>query len=513
MKVWKIGLSLVAVVLIALVVRLPIATTPGFFIGGSASSAPASYPGACTAPSEQTDGLDFPADSSYLRFNKAGNEAYNTINGERMKRLVKEQTEIAQRYRQAGNQYWGRIIGTESDHETADWMMDQLRRSGVENVRLDPIPLPPQWLPQSWQVSVEMNGKTTELTSAWPAYGSVGTTSSGEKLELIDVGLGLATDFQGRDVRGKAVVVHSIPMSSTIRNSARTNGALQRADKLGAAAIFIVLELPGNLQTAFYDVGTSVPTFSLGSSDGAMLQAMLTDAAPGESVEINLQHEVNYLEGLNTSSVRGEIPAVSPNAEKIIIVAHRDGYFEGASDNAAGVATALELMHHFAQVSKAERKRTIEIIGTSGHHNLARTGHNWLYENRDSILDNAALLINAEHTGYALVDRWGDELCSTNSIGPFFWQVNGSDRLRHLALQSFADFGIPRWTEPGGPAGEIRTIVDLVPSVVLMQAGVLLHTNIETAEAIPAASLAATTRAYAKIIDQANSMSVSELGR
>ena len=80
-------------------------------------------------------------------------------------------------------------------------------------------------------------------------------------------------------------------------------------------------------------------------------------------------------------------------------------------------------------------------------------------------------------------------------------------------MQSFADFGIPRWTEPGGPAGEIRTIVDLVPSVVLMQAGVLLHTNIETAEAIPAASLAATTRAYAKIIDQANSMSVSELGR
>ena len=43
MKIWKIGLSLVAVVLIALVVRLPIATMPGFFIGGSASSAPASW--------------------------------------------------------------------------------------------------------------------------------------------------------------------------------------------------------------------------------------------------------------------------------------------------------------------------------------------------------------------------------------------------------------------------------------------------------------------------------------
>ena len=43
MKVWKIGVILVAAVLFALVVRMPIATTPGFFIGGSASSAPVTW--------------------------------------------------------------------------------------------------------------------------------------------------------------------------------------------------------------------------------------------------------------------------------------------------------------------------------------------------------------------------------------------------------------------------------------------------------------------------------------
>ena len=78
-------------------------------------------------------------------------------------------------------------------------------------------------------------------------------------------------------------------------------------------------------------------------------------------------------------------------------------------------------------------------------------------------------------------------------------------------MQAFDDFGIPRWAENGGPVGEIRTIADLVPSIVLMHAGILLHTNIETTEAIPTASLAATTRAYAKIIEQVNSMSYSEL--
>jgi len=470
-----------------------------------------SMPSACIAPSEQTDGLEFTADSSYLQLSSAGVNAYESIDGERMKRLVEEQAGIARRYREAGNQYWGRIIGTSADHETANWMMDQLRQSGAENVRLDSIPLPTQWLPQSWQVTVEADGKDVGLASAWPAYGSVGTSPAGVKLELIDVGLGMATDFQGRDVRGKAVVLHSIATSSTVFNTVRRIGALERAEQLGAAAIFIMLELPGNLQTAFYDVGTSVPTFSIGSEDGALLQRLLTDAAMTEAVEIKVQMEVDYVEGLRTSSVYGEVPAASPDAEKIVIVAHRDAYFEGAADNASGVATALELARYFAGIPKADRKRTVEIIGTPGHHNIARTGFNWLYENRGSILDKTVLLINAEHTAHSLVDRFGDDLCTTNATGPFSWQINGSNRLAELALQAFDEFGIPRWAETGGPVGEIRTIADLVPSIVLMHAGVLVHTNIETTEAIPAVSLAATTRAYAKIIERLNTMSFSEL--
>lgn len=465
----------------------------------------------CTAPSGESGGLQFPADQSYLRAAIPGNEGYDSIDGMRMKQLVEQQTAIARRYRDAGNQFWGRIIGTSADRETANWMMDQLRQSGVENVRLDSIPLPTQWLPQSWQLTVELDGKATELTSAWPASGSVGTSSAGAKLELIDVGLGMATDFQGRDVSGKAVILHSIATSSTVFNSVRRTGALQRAEQLGAAAIFLVLELPGNLQTAFYDVGIPVPTFSIGSEDGAILQRLLTEAAMTEPVEIDVQFDVDYVDGLSTSSVRGEVLAAAPDAEKIIIVAHRDAYFEGAADNASGVATALELMRYFAQIPKADRKRTVEIIGTPGHHNGARTGFNWLYENRESILDQAVLLINAEHTAHALIDRFGDELCTTNAIGPFSWQINGSNKLAEITLQTFDEFGIPRWAETGGPVGEIRTIAELVPSIVLMHAGVLLHTNIETTEAIPAASLAATTRAYAKIIEQVNSLDASRL--
>jgi len=462
----------------------------------------------CTAPTAESGGLSFPEDQSFLNAAVPGKEAYDSIDGMRMKRLVEEQIAIARRYRDAGNQYWGRIIGTASDHETADWMASQLRDAGAENVRHDRIELPPQWLPDTWEISATHDGQEIALASAWPTYGSVGTTSDGLELELVDVGLGNATDFQDRDVNGKAVIVHSIPALGAIRNSAAMSGAIQRADEKGAAAILVVLELPGNLQMSLYEANTTVPTLALGSQDGAALQQMLSSEDP---VILNLRLEVEAHEGLFTSSVRGEVPAASADAEKVIIVAHRDGFFEGGSDNASGVATAIELIRYFSRVPIDQRERTIEVIGTPGHHNLASTGHNWLKENQEQLLQNAALLINAEHTAHALVDRWGNELCTTNAIGPFSWHVHGSTELQRLAIQAFDDFGIPRWSGAGGPGGEIRFISNAVPSIVLMHAGVLLHSNIETAKAIPAVSLAATTRAFAWIIDEANKLEISRL--
>ena len=62
-----------------------------------------------------------------------------------------------------------------------------------------------------------------------------------------------------------------------------------------------------------------------------------------------------------------------------------------------------------------------------------------------------------------------------------------------------------------GLGGEVSRIASLVPTINLMHAGVLLHSNAETAEAIPAAGLAATARAFAKIIDEANRLEYSAL--
>ena len=469
-------------------------------------------PRPAAAQSVQSSGSDFPSDESYLRLLAPGNEAYRTLDGGRMKRLVAEQTAIARRYRDAGHQYWGRIIGTEADHETAAWMAERLRQAGAD-VRLERLDLPPQWVPRSWEASVSGSGEVATLASATPTYASPGTPSDGMEVELIDVGLGMETDFRGRDLRGKAVIIHAIPRPGIISllRSAALRGAIGRSGDHGAAAILIVIELPGNIQTLLYSVNSSVPTLALGSDDGATLQRMLAETDARQPPRLRLRLEVQEVEGLTTSVVTGVVPAATEDAERVVIVAHRDAFFEGASDNAAGVATAVELARYFSQVPRSQRRRAVEIIGTPGHHNRARTGQAWLEENRETVLRRAALLFNAEHSAHALVDHWGAALHATNVLGPFQWSVNGSGELLEIANRSFDAFGIPRWAQMRGLGGEISRIETLVPSVNLMHAGVLLHSNAETAETIPAAGLAATARAYARIIDEANRLSLSAL--
>lgn len=222
--------------------------------------------------------------------------------------------------------------------------------------------------------------------------------------------------------------------------------------------------------------------------------------------------DVDEVEGLRTAHVYDEVSASTPRgAEKILIVAHRDAFFEGASDNASGVATAIELAQYFSSVPQAQRRRTVQIIGSPGHHNLASTGSRWLLENRETVLRDVALLINAEHTSHALVDYFGNVLYPTNALGTFTWTVNGSRELSDIANRTFDEFGIPRRDQMGGPTGEIGRVRNFVPSVALMHAEVLLHSNAETEESIPASGLAATARAYAKIIERVNELDLSEL--
>jgi hypothetical protein len=225
-------------------------------LGRQAGAAP--VPGAVTPRAEL-----YTLEDSFLRWPlPPGQDRYAAIDGQRMHRDVVAQAAISRRYRDQGHpKFWGRITGTSSDAESAEWLAGRFKAAGLTDVRIQPLDLEPQWMPQAWDVVVTGGGTTVRVETAQPHYGANALPGGGVEIEAVYAGLGSEADFAGKDVRGKAVFVFN-------QTGLRNENALRRADGKGAAAIFEVDMLPGNMRYQAYPSGTKAPAFEVGSDDG-----------------------------------------------------------------------------------------------------------------------------------------------------------------------------------------------------------------------------------------------------
>src|SRR5690242_20678387 len=134
-----------------------------------------------------------------------GEESYAAINSKHIHSYVVEQAAVSRRYRDQGHpKFWGRIIGTSGDAESAEWLAAKFKAIGMADVHIQPFDLAPQWMPESWEVSISSGDKILHLDSAQPDYGSASTSPEGLDVEAVYAGLGSEADFAGKDVHGKA---------------------------------------------------------------------------------------------------------------------------------------------------------------------------------------------------------------------------------------------------------------------------------------------------------------------
>jgi hypothetical protein len=475
------------------------------------------FPAAASQPPSDPDAVD----ESLLRWPlPAGAENLADIDGKRMHRDVVAQARISRRYRDAGHpKFWGRIIGTSSDAESAAFLAARFREAGLSEVRIQPLDLTPQWMPRSWEVSVTAGGETRALESAQPNYRSVPTPAGGLDVEAAYVGLGSEADYVGRNVEGKAVFLFT---QVGLQLSQDWTELSKRADAKGAAAIFEVDMLPGNMRYQGYPSNTRAPSFTLGSGDGFALRDMIAgskDAAP----RVRISLEVDMVPDLKTSLVWGTLPGATD--ETIYIVAHRDGWFDAAGDNASGVASMIALAEHYAKIPQAERRRTMVFIGLDGHHNSGEgstVGGRWLGENRERLFEKTALAINCEHPSTLSTyvrPRYEENrgIAWSNTYTAQQWYAGGASRpeLQAIAVDAFREFGVPLLREPNvrPPLGDLGRLYKFTPGVATSDFYHYFHTDQETPATVPWTGLEATTRAYARIIDKVNELPLEKLKR
>lgn len=467
---------------------------------------------------EKTYGLGLPRDMDKLLIDdheypdyplKPGQEAYKDVDGYRIKESIKKITAISLKSLDDGEQYWGRITGTKYDKMTTELMADEYSKLGLRVTR-QPFTVKELWYPIHWEGSYKAGRKAGPLLTLFPINETKPTPASGVSAEAVWVGIGAAPDLLGRDLKGKAVLVYSTFVPGGRSHSASDRAGLFNSDtlvtKAGAAMIINVMAVPGNGQ--FNPEGApserdAVPTMTISQDEGFMLRDLL---AAGQKVQIHLKLDIANRENLTSQNVYAVLPGASD--EEVLIMSHTDGFFQGAMDNASGMATAIDIARHYAAIPQGDRPRTMVFVATPDHHH-GETGRDLMIKTHD--WRKVAVVLNAEHTSQTLLYMFNADLMTSNAVSARRWFASGSPEFQQLVKKTLREFNVTVYKVPEARAGgSLGAVSPYAPSFHIID-HVIYHTSLDTPELVPAVGLGWSERAFLKIIDETNKMTMAQI--
>lgn len=445
-------------------------------------------------------------------------DRYRDISGPAIHRDLTRFCQFSEDSRRAGDPLWGRMCGMPAEHQAAAFVREKFAAFGLADVRVEPVGRGAQWWPTEWELSLigdPSYGPGTRdyvFASAFPAEPSPATPPTGLEAELVYVGLGRPVDLVGRNLRGKIAVVLTTPAQSTFSHTGR--GAAQQLVDAGAIGVITIVNVPGNLLFHIQGTGSDkAPCFTLGGDDAAFLEQVIARAGAGRPLKARMKLRVERKTGLETQNVFGLVRGSTD--EYVLITAHLDAYFYGASDNASGLATVLALAEHYAKRSQRPR-RSLLFVATGGHHAGSVGVANILSKHAD-VMKRTVLVLNCEHTA-AILARSDDGrgLSIANTESPKSLGVpNGSPLLIKLMAEALDKYGVvvnsrPSRSAPGDAGGFVRAGVTVLQ---LIESNYWYHTSGDRPETISAQGLERTARAYAQFIDSVDKASRKELER
>jgi hypothetical protein len=417
-------------------------------------------------------------------------------------------------------QLWGRIAGFPSAARTVAWAVDQFRGAGIPDVKTQPFNQDPKasfWLPLSWEVRLlgdaafGAGSADMVLASAMPLSPS---SISGGTLTapLVFVGSASPSLVQHIDVKGKIAVQLVIPQAHMVFERDPVVPRARDLFKRGAVAVINVMRQPGNeLARDFSDCGGAC--FNVGGRDGFFLERVLDHAASAglkDAVRARLSLSTEARSGLTAANGVAVVPGRQPG-ESVIVNAHVDAWFDGAGDNADGLAVMVALARHFAK-PEHQPQRTLVFVASAGHHSPGLNGPGAFLAANPGLAKSAVLMLNVEHVaqrnfaparsvgrdGYreAIADSGEAPIVAgVSNRSPF---VDGvfDEGVRRYGVNFVSD----RSPMESGETGGYRPLN--VARLTVMQAPPLYHTTGETADVISTPGLERIARFFAYFLKE-----------
>lgn len=292
------------------------------------------------------------------------------------------------RIAELGDRFGPRFSGSTNLERAIDWIMAEMRRDGLEQVRGEPV-MVPRWV--RGEESAELLSPRWARLPMLGLGGSIGTPPGGITAEVLVVGSFEELRSRAAEARGR-IVLFDVPFTNYGETVVyRTTGAIEAA-RAGAVASMIRSVGPFGMQTPHtgsmrYDsTVTPIPHFAITMEDAMMLHRM---QRRGERITVRLQMAAQTLPDAPSRNVIGEIRGREHPEEVVVIGGHIDSWDvgTGATDDGGGVVIAWEairLMHRLG----LRPRRTIRVVGWTNEENGLRGGNAYRDQHRGALANH-----------------------------------------------------------------------------------------------------------------------------
>jgi carboxypeptidase Q len=272
------------------------------------------------------------------------------------------------------DRFGSRLSGSESLERALDWVLEQMRADGLENVRGEPA-MVPHWVRGSESLEL-VEPRAARL----PVLGlgrSIGTPPEGVTAPVLVVSDTVELAARAAEARGKIVLFDAPYVSYGETVQYRWSGAIWAA-RAGAVAALLRSVSPFGMRqphtgTTHYDSTTRpIPFAAIAIEDAAMLHRM---QQRGQRVVVTLKMEARTLPDVPSKNVIGELRGREQPDEVVLISGHMDSWDvgTGAMDDAGGVVVAWEALRVMKQLGLRPR-RTVRVVGWTNEEYGTRGG-------------------------------------------------------------------------------------------------------------------------------------------
>lgn len=292
-----------------------------------------------------------------------------------------------------------RLSGSDALENAITWVLSEMKRDGLSNVRGEPV-MVPHWV--RGQESVLLVSPRAAPLHMLGLGMSVGTPAKGITAPVLVVSSFDELQKRAAEAKGKIVLFDypfppdAQPMEGYRQAVAYRGGAPAAAAKVGAVAALIrsvasfSIQSPHTGSTRYDSTVAKIPAAALSVEDAEMLHRM---QSRGEKVVVTIHMEAHTLADAPSRNVVAELRGTQKPDEVVVLGGHIDSWDvgEGAMDDGGCSVAAWEAVRLMKTLG-LKPKRTVRVVLWTNEENGGRGGRGYRDAHTDELAKHSAAM-------------------------------------------------------------------------------------------------------------------------